>query len=303
MIRPIDSHVHLYPPEVNSDPAGWAAAAGEAHWATLCVRRRRDGNPVQTFPSVDELLREMDGAGVERAVLLGWYWEKPATCLWQNRFYGECIRTHPDRLAAFATFHPSAGSAGVRTEIRRASEAGFRGLGELSPHSQGYAVDDPVFAESLALAAEFKLPVNLHVTDPEARSYPGRVATPLEDFLYLARAFPQTTFILAHWGGLLPIRHPGAAAQTNLFYDTAASPLYYDARVWTEMAAVAGAGRILFGSDFPLNIYPKLDPGPNLSRFLAEARGAGLGPAAESAIFRENIGRLLGSWQFLPENR
>jgi len=26
--RVIDSHVHLYPPELNRDPAGWAAAQG-----------------------------------------------------------------------------------------------------------------------------------------------------------------------------------------------------------------------------------------------------------------------------------
>ena len=70
----IDSHVHLYPAELNAEPAAWAAARGEAHWAKLCTRRRKDGAAVQGFPDVGELLREMDRAGVERAVLLGWYW-------------------------------------------------------------------------------------------------------------------------------------------------------------------------------------------------------------------------------------
>src|SRR4051794_25231807 len=102
----IDAHVHLYPREVDLEPAGWAARQGERHWGVLCTRRRRDGRGVQSLPTVDELLVAMDAAGVSRAVLLGWYWEKPETCAWQNRFHAACVRAHPDRLAAFATLHP-----------------------------------------------------------------------------------------------------------------------------------------------------------------------------------------------------
>src|SRR5580704_10473136 len=102
----IDCHVHLYPLEINRDPAGWAAAAGEPHWAALCTRRRKDGRPVQGFPDLDRLLLDLDAAGIERAVLLGWYWEKPESCRSQNRFYAECVKLHPDRLSAFATVHP-----------------------------------------------------------------------------------------------------------------------------------------------------------------------------------------------------
>ena len=72
-MRIIDAHVHLYPPEVGRDPVAWAAAQGEPHWAVLCTRRRRGGQPVQTFPPIDQLLRDMDAAGVDKAVLLGWY--------------------------------------------------------------------------------------------------------------------------------------------------------------------------------------------------------------------------------------
>ena len=181
-MRLIDAHVHLYPPDVNHDPAGWAAAQGEPHWAVLGTRRRRNGRPVQGFPGVDGLLRAMDAAGVAQAVLLGWYWERAENCAIQNRFYAACVRAHPDRLAAFATVQPRAGEAAVRAEILRAHAEGLIGLGELSPHAQGHAVDDSAFAAVLALAAELKLPVNLHVTDPAGRRYPGRVETPLEDF-------------------------------------------------------------------------------------------------------------------------
>lgn len=275
----IDAHVHLYPPEVGRDPVAWAAGAGEAHWAALCTRRRRDGRPVQSFPTVDALLREMDAARVTRAVLLGWYWEKPATCAWQNRFHAACVRAHADRLSAFAAVHPAAGRDAALDELRRAHREGLIGVGELSPHSQGVPVDDPVLADLLRLAGELRMPVNLHVTDPGCRAYPGRVKTPLADFVRLAQAFPRTDFILAHWGGLLPLVEPGVNGSSlpNVYYDTAASPLLYDAGVWSRALSACGRERVLFGSDFPLNLYPTLDDVPRMARFIAEARASGAG--------------------------
>ena len=294
MVRPIDSHVHLYPPEINGDPAGWAAANGERRWLELCTRQRRDGRPVQGFPSVDGLLNAMDSAGVERAVLLGWYWENPGSCARQNRFYAQCVRLHPDRLSGFASIHPAAGSAAVREEILRARGEGLAGLGELSPHSQGFPVTDPVWGEALVLAGEIGLPVNLHVTDPEGRFYPGRVATPLDDFLRIARGFPRTNFILAHWGGLLPLRSPEAAEMANLYYDTSASPLLYDSGVWRRFSALAGQGRVLFGSDYPLNLYPAFGSEPELGRLVSEAKASGLSEGELTALFRNNAEKLLG---------
>lgn len=285
----IDAHVHLYPPEVDLDPAGWAARSGERHWAVLCTRKRRNGRPVQSLPSVDELLRAMDAADVERAVLLGWYWENADTCAWQNRFYADCVRAHPARFSAFATLHPAAGVDATLAEVRRARDAGLIGLGELSPHSQGYRCDDPTFEAALALAGELGMPVNLHVTDPASRPYTGRIETPFRDFVRLARTFPSTTFILAHWGGMLPIVEPEAAALKNVFYDTAASPLLYDAEVWRRALPIFGEDRVLFGSDFPLNLYPKTDEMPGLVRFVSEARAAEVG----EPVLRGNARRVL----------
>lgn len=280
----IDAHVHLYPPEANADPAAWADARGEAHWATLCTRRRRDGRPVQRFPDVGSLLRELDAAGVDRAVLQGWYWEHPATCAEQNRFYAACVQAHPDRLAACATVHPAAGE-GALAEIRRARDEGLVGLGELSPHSQGFPPDDPTWRAILALAGELRLPVTLHVTDPASRMFPGRVETPLADFVGWARAFPGTTFILAHWGGGLAWA-PEALAQPNLLFDTAASPLLYGPEVWAK----AQADRVLFGSDYPLHLYPREENGPGLGRLMREARDGG----AATDLFAANAARLPG---------
>lgn len=264
----IDGHVHLYPPEVNRDPAGWAAAVGERHWSVLCTRRRANGTAVQGFPALAELLRAMDAAGVERAVLLGWYWERPETCVGQNRFFADCIRRHPDRLTAFASVQPASGPEAVR-ELERAHADGLVGLGELSPHTQGVAPGDSTLAALFARAGELGMPVNLHVTDPVSRPYPGRVETPLADFRRWAQAHPQTRFVLAHWGGGLDLAGLG-----NVWVDTAAAPLVYGTEVWKRVEAVVPADRVLFGTDFPLNLYPRLQAEPEFARMLAEARTA-----------------------------
>ena len=290
----VDSHVHLYPPEADPDPSAWAAARGEKHWAVLCTRRRKDGRLVQSLPTLRDLLIEMDRASVTRAVLLGWYWENFETCVEQNRFYAQCIKAHPDRLSAFATFHPAAGNEAVLTEVRRAHGEGLCGLGELSPHSQGYGIDDPAFTAVLELAAELKLPVNLHVTDPESARYPGWVSTPLEDFVAISARHPTTTFILAHWGGRLPLLIPSARNLENVYYDTAASPLLYDETIWTKFLAVVPKERVLFGSDFPLNLYPKLDASPGMSRLVAELHRSGLGADELAAVAGANAKRALG---------
>lgn len=286
----IDAHVHLYPPDVNRDPAGWAVAHGESQWARMSVRTRKaTGRPVQGFPSVDELLRDMDAAGVDRAVLLGWYWERQENCVAQNRFYAECVRAHADRLSAFATVQAGVGAEALK-EVRRAKDDGLIGLGELSPHSQGVAVDDERWLALMTLAGELGMPVNLHVTEPESTAYPGRVETPLTDFWAMARAFPQVRFIFAHWGGRI-WRAAGEAGKKlphNVWVDTAATPLLYgggEAEIWREGLAACGPERVVWGTDYPLDLYPRDAGRGAMEGFLARTRGE---------LPAEQAGRVLG---------
>lgn len=287
----IDAHVHLYPPELNRDPAGWALVQREPHWATLSVRKRKNGRPVQAFPSLDQLLLSMDVAGVDRAVLLGWYWENHETCVMQNRFYAECVRAHPDRLLAFAAVHPGAGQEAL-AEIRRAHGDGLIGLGELSPHSQHIVMHDPRWRAVLALARTLGLPVNLHVTDPSPATgnYPGRVETPLADFVSLANAFPGSDFILSHWGGgwwRHSVKMPG-----NVWFDTAASPLLYAPTIFAEGVTACGADRVLWGTDYPLDLCLREEGNAAMDGFLAQARSA-LPPTITENVLGGNMARLL----------
>ena len=262
----IDHHVHLYPTELNRDPAGWAAAKGETKWAEMCVRKRRDGSPVQEFPDVDELLRAMDAAGVARAVLLGWYWEKAETCEWHNRAMGVWVSAHPDRLAAYATIHPGATATEVRAELRRARDEGLSGLGELSPHSVGVSIESEGMRAALELALEWRWRVNLHVTEPRAKPYPGMVLTPESDFRALAMDWPRVEFVLAHWAGGFDVRD-----LENVRVDTAAAPLIYGEKAWAMRGVSVRTEQVLFGSDYPLRLRAGQPAAQGWAEFAAEA--------------------------------
>ncbi|HQF40159.1 MAG TPA: amidohydrolase family protein, partial [Opitutaceae bacterium] len=60
------------------------------------------------------------------------------------------------------------------------------------------------------------------------------------------------------------------------------------------VAQAVGAGRILYGSDYPLRLYPKHQAEPEFARFLAEIRGCGLGADELAAVLGGNWQRLRG---------
>ena len=74
----------------------------------------------------------------------------------------------------------------------------------------------------------------------------------------------------------------------NVYYDTAASPLLYGQDMWREFLSKTGASRVLFGSDFPLNNYPRETETAEMGRLLAELRGAGLSEEELAALLATN---------------
>jgi predicted TIM-barrel fold metal-dependent hydrolase len=292
-MRIFDCHIHMYPPEVFRDPVAWGTANAEPWW-TFCVAPPNVPT-LQGWADVPRLLRDMDAAGIERCLMLGWYWENQETCELQNRWFIDWVQAHPDRLLGFATVQPNSGQRGL-DNVRRALDSGLCGLGELLPQAQHFSFQDENWSRLVALATERKVPINLHVTDPLGYT-PGSTTkpTPLEDFIQLARTFPDTNFILAHWGGGIPFYELSPKlkpALRNIYYDTAASPLIYDPAVFRRVVDLIGPERILFGTDYPLLCYPKLTREPDLARQLDESR-TGLTAAEQDAVLGGNLRRLL----------
>lgn len=289
MSRIIDAHIHAYPSEVFADARAWAEARSESWWADCVAPMGRPS--IQGWADVDTLLRDMDAAGVDQAVMLGWYWQHQATCEEQNQWMAAWQQAHPDRLMAFASVNPAAGPEAI-AQTRRWLERGFVGIGELLDRVQGYRYDDAQFAALVELAVEFGVPLNLHVTDPKLDDKPGMMPTPLADFTALAQRYPAVNFILAHLGGGLAMAG-SATLPRNLYFDTAAVPLIYEPEVYAQALATAGTDRVLWGTDYPLRVHPRASRVPEFGRMLAEMRAQNLPAEQLDDLLGANLLKLL----------
>jgi predicted TIM-barrel fold metal-dependent hydrolase len=297
----IDAHVHAYPAEVAAGPAAWGAGHGEPGWTRVVAPEGR--RSVQGWADPDRLVADMDEARVDACVMLGWYWERQETCDLQNGWYLEWMGRHPKRLIGFATVQPAQGARAVDA-LERALDSGLCGVGELLPQAQGYALGDRWFRRVMEIAVDRRIPITLHATDPGAGAAAGP-ATPPEGFIRLAKDYPGAAIILAHWGGGLAFRGApgGEPLPSNLYFDTAASPLLYGSGVFRQAVGRVGAGNILYGSDYPLILHPRATREPGFGRFLGEIDGAGLDPSEREQVLGSNMRRLLSPGLALAQKR
>lgn len=287
-----DAHVHFFAEAAANCPQTWGKLNNEPHWTQLVTQ-----GP-QGWCDESSLLRQMDADGVDHAILVGWYWQNAATAKAENRRISEVIRRHPDRFSGWAALSPCRGSFLPMAE--EALELGFCGFGELLPQVQGFSFHDECWNNFAEWAARHGLPVMFHVTEPVGHQYPGRVETPLMDYVAAIEAQPDLKWVLAHWGGGLPFFgfNPRVAkALKSVWIDTAASPLLYKEEIWSAVAQLFPVDRILFGSDFPLKLHPRRSDQPSFKGILGELEKSGLGSKERAAIGGENVRKLLAREQ------
>jgi predicted TIM-barrel fold metal-dependent hydrolase len=273
----IDIHIHFQPPELLAYLA--THAGHEPYWALLLAPNPTTGQP-PAAPDADRMLVDMDRAGIDRAVIQGEYYRQHESCVAANDRALALQRRYPERFLVFATVQPADERA--HDEVQRCAAAGAVGIGELNPYAQGFRLDSPAFLRLAERCIDLNLPILLHVNEPVGRYYPGKAVTPLVQYYDLAVRYPELKLILAHWGGglffyeLIPsVRR----ALRNVWYDTAASPLLYPT---ADVVAVAlrclSPHKILFGSDYPLPLYPRRSREPDVSAFLNEIMALDIAP-------------------------
>ena len=275
----VDAHVHLFPPEVIRQRE---ALRQRDRWFD-----RLYANPRARLTTAAELATSMQRAGISQAVVFGFAFADVGLCRLCNDYAIEAAQRSARRLIPLAVTNP-ADLAGL-AEARRCLEAGARGLGELMPEGQGFALDEAAILDPLmALARAAAAPVLLHVNEPVGHDYPGKGAQGPAEAYRLALRYPENGLILAHWGGGLPFYElmPEVRAALRLtFYDTAASPYLYEPAILAHVAAWA-PDKVLFGSDYPLMAQ---------SRALAYVRSAQLPDASLDKLLGANALRLFGS--------
>ena len=242
----IDSHVHVFPQDVNSRREQLIQSD---RWFEELY-----SNPDASLASTDTLLASMEAAGVSRSILCGFPWSDPGLCRHHNDYMADSRKHHPARLDWLATVVPHDGHAAAEAE--RAFAQGAVGVGELNADGQGFLFEEPDGMSDLVdVCQAWNRPIMFHVSEPVGHAYPGKgTATPDKLLVFLQR-FPGVQVIAAHWGGGLPFYEmmPEVSALTrNVVYDSAATTYLYRFPVFPTVISLVGSRRVLFASDYPV---------------------------------------------------
>jgi predicted TIM-barrel fold metal-dependent hydrolase len=276
----IDFHTHIFSPKLKEYRERYIKA--DPCFAELYSSEKA------RMTTAEELIESMDDEGIGMAVVLNIGWSSHELCVETNNYILESIDRYPDRLIGFCAVQPSAGDTALK-EIERCVKNGIRGIGEMRPDTQSFDLTDGSRTDDLAdLLIRKNLIFLVHSSEPVGHLYQGKGSvTPDRLYPFISR-YPELTVVAAHWGGGLPfyfLMPEVKKACKNVYFDTAASPYLYDKRIYQHVITIAGADKILFGTDYPL-MRPK--------RLLNEIDSLELSTGTREMILRENAAGLLG---------
>jgi L-fuconolactonase len=165
----VDAHVHVFARSSREFP-----------------REVSDLAPAEREAGIHDLLREMDAAEIDRAVLI----QMGGTRIEHHRYVAQCVQRWPDRLTAvgLVDLNDADPPARLRELVEATGIAGIRLYGELGDPS----ADKPEALQAYSLfqcAGELGLNVNLYVR-----------STQIPCIEMLVRSFPEVNVSLDHLG-------------------------------------------------------------------------------------------------------
>lgn len=237
--------------------------------------------------TVDEMLSEMDNAGVDICVLSAFYHKDMAVV--SNEEVAAHVKAHPDRFVGAGTVNIMRKPMEVTRQVEyMVNDLNLRCV-RLEPYMYGDGTTGlpptdkhywPVFIK----CAELGVPVAIQVghTGPLLPSECGRP-------IYLdeiALAFPELTIIGCHLGQpwheemmILAWKHP------NVYVETSARTPKYWPKSFVEFTCGHGRDKVLWATDYPLLTF---------ERTLAELEALGVSDEIYRKVVRENAVRAFG---------
>ena len=242
----VDSHTHILPPDVVSDMPKFMSRD-----KTLC-NLFRNGSRVST---AETLLNSMNQNKIDYSIVMGMGWSDYSFNQYVNEYLIESQIKSGGRLVAITGITPQHGDTGIY-EAERCIASGSHGFGEVHLSEQRMAGKPFDFLKpymSMLLTEEF--PLVVHSSEPVGHLYQGKGQTNPQELEKLVQFFPNNKMVLAHWGGgilFYEMMKEMKELMGNVFYDTAATPLLYNYKIFNVALEIVGANKILSGSDYPL---------------------------------------------------
>jgi len=204
-------------------------------------------------PQCDELVAEMDAAGVAKAVLLApdfTYALKDSRLTIDEilSHHRKVLARHPDRFLVFGGVDPRWGKDGIDLFERSVRDFGFHGMKVYPPC--GFHASDPRLFPYYEICARWHIPVVLHIggTCP-ALAFDTASPVLLDT---AARTFPGVNFILAH-GSVSYVEECAmmCAFRPNVYLDVSGFQTAESAQL-EQLFRRGFRHKVLFGTDWPL---------------------------------------------------
>lgn len=205
---------------------------------------------LRTF-ELEDILADMDAAGVDKAVLVA----VDAETVWRykipNELVADAVKRYPDRFIGFAGVDPNKGILAV-DELSRCYEIlGLSGV-KFIPHLINMEPNNLRMYPVLEKAQELGLPVLFHTGTHFHHGARLKFCRPdtLDD---LAIDFPELNIIAAHFG--FPWFYEALAViqkNANVYFNIAGWAPQYIPEYVVKMMNGPLAAKALLGSDFPL---------------------------------------------------
>jgi predicted TIM-barrel fold metal-dependent hydrolase len=197
--------------------------------------------------SAEQMLRAMDAAGIDRAVLIPF----PVVSDYgaAHDEIGRAVGDHPDRFTGAACIYPFIPEQNFRDEVRRcAEELGLRAI-KLQPQYQALNPISPRSDFFFEAALEYRLPVICHTGSGVPFSLPSL-------FIMPARKFPALPIVLGHAGGSVYAAETIVAASVceNIYIELSSLMPHHI----HEILAHVPSTRLMIGSDLPESIETEI---------------------------------------------
>ena len=208
------------------------------------IGRARHSGTVRT---AEELLREMDRYGVDRALLIPF----PVADDYAREHdeIGAAVQQWPDRFAGAACIYPFIDERDFAAEVKRCrQEYGFKAL-KLQPQYQALNPVSPRSDFFFQAAQDNDLAVVAHTGSGVPFSLPSL-------FISAARRFPDVKIILGHAGGSVYMLECAVAAQVcpNIYVELSSLMPHHI----VDLMHYVPVERLLAGSDLPASIETEL---------------------------------------------
>lgn len=205
--------------------------------------------------SIDDLISEMDNAGVQASVILGQDLrssKKPQfkNYTLPNEQLKRLVDSHPDRFLAFGSVDPRNEDALLKLRAMTV-DYGFKGL-KIHGDASEIFPNDPILYPIYEKCVEYDLVV-LHHTGTTGLGYCKiKYGRPL-DLDDVAQDFPELKIVCAHFGWPWTEECFAVAVRNrNVFVDISGwLPRYYPSLLVTYMNGLL-KDKVVFGTDYPM---------------------------------------------------